>query len=50
MDRYDELITDMIPGLEKDIQSAIDEKIDLQIEKFDMEIEIRLDLAEAERD
>jgi hypothetical protein len=50
IDRYDEVVTDLIPGLEKDIQSAIDEKIDLQIEKFDMEIEIRLDLAEAERD
>ena len=50
IDRYDELITDMIPGLEADIQTAMDEKIDLQIEKFDMEIELRLDLAEAERD
>lgn len=50
IDRYDELITSTIPGLEKDIQSAVDEKIDLQIEKFDMEIELRLDLAEAERD
>ena len=47
--RYDEVVTDLIPGLEADIQSAIDEKIDLQIEKFDMEIEIRLNLAEAER-
>ena len=50
IDRYDEVITSLIPGLEADIQSAIDEKIDLQIEKFDMEIEIRLNLAEAERD
>lgn len=50
IERYDELITDMIPGLEADIQAAMDEKIDLQIEKFDMEIELRLDLAEAERD
>ena len=50
IDRYDQVITDLIPGLEEDIQSAVDEKIDLQIEKFDMEIEIRLDLAEAERD
>lgn len=49
LDRYDEVITDLIPGLEKDIQSAVDEKIDLQIEKFDMEIELRLNLAEAER-
>ena len=50
IDRYDELITDMLPDLEADIQAAVDEKIDLQIEKFDMEIELRLDLAEAERD
>lgn len=50
IDRYDEIITDMIPDLEADIQAATDKKIDLQIEKFDMEIEIRLDLAEAERD
>ena len=50
IDRYDQVVTDLIPGLEEDIQSAVDEKIDLQIEKFDMEIEIRLDLAEAERD
>ena len=50
MSRYDEIVTDLIPDLEADIQSAVDEKIDLQIEKFDMEIELRLDLAEAERD
>ena len=50
MDRYDEVITNVLPGLEADIQSAVDEKIDLQIEKFNMEIEIRLNLAEAERD
>ena len=50
MDRYDELVSDTIPGLQDSIQDAIDEKIELQIEKFNMEIEIRLDLAEAERD
>ena len=50
MSRYDEVVTNLIPDLEADIQSAVDEKIDLQIEKFDMEIELRLDLAEAERD
>lgn len=50
LERYDDLITNEIPNLEADIQSAVDEKIDLQIEKFDMEIELRLDLAEAERD
>ena len=50
LSRYDEVITDLIPGLESDIQDAVDEQIDIQIEKFDMEIELRLNLAEAERD
>lgn len=50
MKNYDTLVTDTIPGLEKDIQEAIDKKIEIEIEKFNMEIEIRLDLAEAERD
>ena len=50
IERYDEVITDLIPGLEDDIQAAIDEQIEIQVEKFNMEIEIRLDMAEAERD
>lgn len=50
IERYDELVSNEIPGLEDDIQDAIDKQIEIQIEKFNMEIEIRLDLAEAERD
>ena len=50
IERYDELVSSEIPGLEDDIQEAIDKQIEIQIEKFNMEIEIRLDLAEAERD
>lgn len=50
IERYDEVITELIPELQDDIQAAIDEQIEIQIEKFDMEIEIRLDLAEAERE
>ena len=50
IERYDEVITELIPELQNDIQAAIDEQIEIQIEKFDMEIEIRLDLAEAERE
>lgn len=50
IERYDELITDTIPGLEAEIQDAINEQIEIQIEQFNMEIEIRLNLAEAERD
>lgn len=47
---YDELVSETIPELEDDIQAAIDEQIEIQIEKFNMEIELRLDMAEAERD
>lgn len=50
IERYDELVSNEIPGLEDDIQEAIDKQIEIQIEKFNMEIKIRLDLAEAERD
>lgn len=50
IDEYDKTITDIIPGLEADIQDAIDKQIEIRITEFNMEIEIRLDLAEAERD
>ena len=50
MDRYDTLVSDFIPGLYESIQDAIDKQIDIQIEQFDMEIEIRLKMSEAERD
>ena len=50
IERYDELVSNEIPELENNIQDAIDQQIEIQIEKFNMEIEIRLDLAEAERD
>ena len=48
--RYDEVVNDVIPGLEKDIQDKIDEQIKIKIEAFDMEINLRLELGEAKRD
>lgn len=50
MDRYDELISDFIPGLENDIQDAIDEEIELNIKKFNLEFEVKLDIADAQKD
>ena len=50
IERYDEILTDMIPGLEADIQDAINEQIEMKIEAFHQEIEIRLDMAEVERE
>ena len=48
--RYDELISNEIPSLEDEIQDSINEQIEIQIQKFNMEIEIRLDLAEATKE
>ena len=50
IDRYDELISSTIPDLQENIQDAIDKQIDIQIEEFDMEIEIRLNLKDAKQD
>lgn len=48
--RYDDLITDEIPELEDSIREANLEKIELKLDAFHYEIELRLDMAEAERD
>lgn len=50
INKYDTLISDTIPGLKDDIQDAIDKQIEIKIKEFTMEIEIRLDMSEAERD
>lgn len=50
MDRYDELVSDFIPGLENDIQDAIDEEIEINIKKFNLEFEVKLDIADAQKD
>ena len=50
LSRYDKILTDEIPNLEKDIQKAKNEQIEKQLQAFHMEIEIRLNMAEAERD
>lgn len=50
LERYDELVTDEIPDLQDQIQKAIDKITEKNIEKFKMEVDLRLDMAEAERD
>jgi len=50
IERYDDLISSEIPDLEDNIQDALDKEIEIQIKKFTMEVEIRLDMAEAEKD
>ena len=50
LDRYDTLVSNEIPGLIQSIQDSLDKQIELNIKKFNMEVTITLDMADAERD
>lgn len=50
IERYDTILTDEIPGMEADMFAAVMSQIELKLTAFHQEIEIRLDMAEAERD
>ena len=50
MEYYENLVSETIPDLEAQIQDTMDKQIEIQIQKFTMEVEIRLEMAEAERD
>ena len=45
VERYDELITGDIPGLEADIRKALDQQIEIKLEAFEYEIEIPDDIS-----
>lgn len=49
IDRYDELISDFIPGLQQNVQDAIDKQIEINVQKFNLEIDVALDLREAQQ-
>ncbi len=48
--RYDTIISKEIPELQDNIEEAFDRQIEINIQKFTAEIELRLDIAEAEKD
>lgn len=48
--RYDKIVSEEIPGLEKSIRDAIEKQTQINIEKFKLKVDMELDLAEAERD
>lgn len=50
LDRYDTLTSEEIPELQDSIQDAIDQQIEIQIQKFNMGIEVQLDMAEATKE
>ena len=49
-ENYDELINETLPELEDDITEALTSEIELQITKFDMAVELRLDMQSAAKD
>ena len=49
-ERFDELYTEEIPGLVDTIQEALDQAVELKIEQFNTEVQITLDLKQAERE
>lgn len=49
LERYDELVSSELFELEQAVQEAIDRAIELQIEAFDYEIQIKLDTKDMER-
>ena len=50
MEDYDDVVLETIPGIENEIQDALDREIELNIQKLNMEVELRLDLSEAQKD
>ena len=48
--KYDELIGTTIPGLEADIRDAIDKQIELKINAFKYELDLKLDIKDAKLD
>ena len=50
LEEYEELINDTIPESEDKIQEAIDKQIEIQVDKFKMAVELRLETSEAERE
>lgn len=46
---YEETINSTIPDVEDSIRDALNENIEINIQKFNMEVELRLNLNEAER-
>ena len=48
--RYDQLISEELPGLQDSITDNINKKIELQVQKFKVNIELQLDIADAQKD
>ena len=50
IDRYDDIVSNEIPELQKQIRNIRDQVIEKQIQKFKIKVDLQLDLSQAERD
>lgn len=50
LENYDDLILDTIPEIENALDDIIDREVEINIQKLNMEVELRLDLTEAQKD
>lgn len=50
LENYDDVILETIPEIENAIQDVADREVEINIQKLNMEIELRLDLSEAQKD
>lgn len=48
--RYDKIISEEIPGLEKAVQEAIDKQTQINIQKFKVKVDLEMDMSEAQRE
>lgn len=50
LENYDDLILDTIPEIENALDNIVDREVEINIQKLNMEVELRLDLTEAQKD
>lgn len=50
IEKYDTIVNETLPGLRSEIQEMRDKQIEIAISKFNMAVEIELDLSQAKRD
>ena len=48
--RYDKIVSEEIPNLQKSVQEAIDKQTQINIQKFKIKVDLEMDMSEAERE
>lgn len=48
--RYDKIVSEEIPNLQKSVQEAIDKQTQINIQKFKVKVDLEMDMSEAQRE